>query len=80
VKCIQINSINGVKWENVTNERLGDVSSFLCVNHRAIYNSMWNTVAEAAKIEIVPTVVEKIKRLSFEPDLTKVLVTNIGST
>jgi hypothetical protein len=82
-KCMFVSSIkeaikliDGTKWENVRCERNGDVSSFLCLKHRDEYR-LWNSVAEAAKIGIVPGVVEKIERLPIEPDFIEPLITNI---
>ncbi|MED4402703.1 hypothetical protein [Metabacillus fastidiosus] len=62
-------SINGLKWENICLERIGDVTSYLSKNYRELYNKNWNNLAIEIRKNIVPTINEKLEFLIKEGQL-----------
>lgn len=64
-------SINGLKWENLNLDRVGDVTSYLSKNYRELYNKNWNNLAKEIKTNILPVINEKLDLLIQEGRLVE---------
>ena len=69
--------IESVKWENKRIEENGDITVFLCVNHKKIYNEQWNKKVAAVKTLIIPTVDSHIECLKIDGEMLKIFRNNI---
>lgn len=56
-----IKGIEGTKWENVCLAEYGNLSEYLCLNHKKEYNENWNRIVNYIKKERLPALAEKIK-------------------
>lgn len=70
-------SMNGLKWENLCLEKSGDVTSYLSINHKALYNTYWNELAIAIKTNIIPLINQKLDALIAEGRLIEKMKSQI---
>jgi len=69
-----LKSINGIKWENIRLEKGGDITAYLTIKN---LDGDWNAYVNAAKAEIVPSVVGKILSAQFSEEALKIISDNV---
>ncbi len=58
-----LESINSLKWETITLEESGDLTAYLAVNEKELYNANWNKLVVKIKDVVIPTIDRKIDEL-----------------
>ena len=70
-------TIDGIKWENKRLDEYGNISAYLCKNHKEVYNSQWNKTVAEVKSSIIPAVDNQIEKLYVGLKIRKTLTDNI---
>jgi hypothetical protein len=69
--------ISSIKWENISLEEDGNLSEFLSVNHKDIYNNCWNPKVRLIKKEYIPAILKKIEEDNSKTTLTAKILDDI---